>query len=460
MRVRLARPRRAARGRLVAPVAAAAAVALVGGVVVAAPDAPTSRDDVQAVSLSANAGFNAGVEQSLDIEALAATGSHAGLEVTGVTGLPDGMVYEEDSGIITGAAKAAGIYTVEVSGTLNGMPVTVPVTVTVNAQDGTPPAGAQAGSAVDLQGSLGGEAHAGGQITTGSAGADAVLGVVAGLVGSLTGDSGSTGQTTPENGDDNGEPPGEGPTPPERGEQPEQPGDEDQPGTDEPDTDDDQTTSGSLQGSTGTGQATGGADGTIDTQSLGPVLGAPLASLGQTGSTGETATETPGGTNEGETTSGSLIDVPGSTTTGDTTVGGETETTGGSLIDVPGSTTTGGTNGEGNGEVEVTAPGSTIDSGSLGNLAPVLAVTGAGLLGLAGLSLLLNGGSSTPGSTSVLPVLPGSTTTGGNGSSGSTTGENLSSGSTTGAPTREVTPTVAAGAPAPAPGPEVANGRG
>lgn len=447
MRVRLARPRRAARGRLVAPVAAAAAVALVGGVVVAAPDAPTSRDDVQAVSLSANAGFNAGVEQSLDIEALAATGSHAGLEVTGVTGLPDGMVYDEDSGIITGAAEAAGIYTVEVSGTLNGMPVTVPVTVTVNEQDGTPPAGAQAGSAVDLQGSLGGEAHAGGQITTGSAGADAVLGVVAGLVGSLTGDSGSTGQTTPDNGE-------------------EQPGDEGQPGdepgddTDEPDTDDDQTTSGSLQGSTGTGQATGGADGTIDTQSLGPVLGAPLASLGQTGSTGETATETPGGTNEGETTSGSLIDVPGSTTTGDTTVGGETETTGGSLIDVPGSTTTGGTNGEGNGEVEVTAPGSTIDSGSLGNLAPVLAVTGAGLLGLAGLSLLLNGGSSTPGSTSVLPVLPGSTTTGGNGSSGSTTGENGSSGSATGAPTREVTPTVAAGAPAPAPGPEVANGRG
>lgn len=447
MRVRLARPRRAARGRLVAPVAAAAAVALVGGVVVAAPDAPTSRDDVQAVSLSANAGFNAGVEQSLDIEALAATGSHAGLEVTGVTGLPDGMVYHEDSGIITGAAEAAGIYTVEVSGTLNGMPVTVPVTVTVNEQGGTPPAGAQAGSAVDLQGSLGGEAHAGGQITTGSAGADAVLGVVAGLVGSLTGDSGSTGQTTPDNGE-------------------EQPGDEGQPGdepgddTDEPDTDDDQTTSGSLQGSTGTGQATGGADGTIDTQSLGPVLGAPLASLGQTGSTGETATETPGGTNEGETTSGSLIDVPGSTTTGDTTVGGETETTGGSLIDVPGSTTTGGTNGEGNGEVEVTAPGSTIDSGSLGNLAPVLAVTGAGLLGLAGLSLLLNGGSSTPGSTSVLPVLPGSTTTGGNGSSGSTTGENGSSGSATGAPTREVTPTVAAGAPAPAPGPEVANGRG
>lgn len=436
MRVRLARPRRAARGRLVAPVAAAAAVALVGGVVVAAPDAPTSRDDVQAVSLSANAGFNAGVEQSLDIEALAATGSHAGLEVTGVTGLPDGMVYNEDSGIITGAAEAAGIYTVEVSGTLNGMPVTVPVTVTVNEQDGTPPAGAQAGSAVDLQGSLGGEAHAGGQITTGSAGADAVLGVVAGLVGSLTGDSGSTGQTTPDNSDGG------------------------QPGTAEPDTEDDQTTSGSLQGSTGTGQATGGADGTIDTQSLGPVLGAPLASLGQTGSTGETATETPGGTNEGETTSGSLIDVPGSTTTGDTTVGGETETTGGSLIDVPGSTTTGGTNGEGNGEVEVTAPGSTIDSGSLGNLAPVLAVTGAGLLGLAGLSLLLNGGSSTPGSTSVLPVLPGSTTTGGNGSSGSTTGENGSSGSATGAPTREVTPTVAAGAPAPAPGPEVANGRG
>ena len=35
MRARLARPRRIVRGRLVAPVAAAAAVALVGGVVVA-----------------------------------------------------------------------------------------------------------------------------------------------------------------------------------------------------------------------------------------------------------------------------------------------------------------------------------------------------------------------------------------------------------------------------------------
>ena len=87
-------------------------------------------------------------------------------------------------------------------------------------------------------------------------------------------------------------------------------------------------------------------------------------------------------------------------------------------------------------------PGSSIDTGSLGNLAPGLAFTGIALLGLAGLGLALGGGSSTPGSTALLPALPGSSTNGG--SAGSTA------------------PTVAAGAPSTvqAPGPTVANGRG
>ena len=69
MRARLARPRRIVRGRLAAPVAAAAAVALVGGMVIAAPDAPTVRDDVQTVAVAAPS-FNAGDEFSFNAGAL------------------------------------------------------------------------------------------------------------------------------------------------------------------------------------------------------------------------------------------------------------------------------------------------------------------------------------------------------------------------------------------------------
>lgn len=99
-----------------------------------------------------------------------------------------------------------------------------------------------------------------------------------------------------------------------------------------------------------------------------------------------------------------------------------------------------------------------MDTGSLGGLAPGLALTGAALLGIAGLSLVLNGGSSTPGSTAVLPALPGSTTTGGTTTGGSIDTDNGGSAGSL-AP---VAPTVAAGAPSTvqAPGPTVANGRG
>ena len=77
MRARLARPRRIVRGRLVAPVAAAAAVALVGGVVVAAPDAPTVRGDVQTVAV-AGPSFNAGASFSYNLEGLVGASQSAG----------------------------------------------------------------------------------------------------------------------------------------------------------------------------------------------------------------------------------------------------------------------------------------------------------------------------------------------------------------------------------------------
>ncbi|MEH6382763.1 MAG: hypothetical protein V7768_13760, partial [Dietzia cercidiphylli] len=182
MRARLARPRRIVRGRLVAPVAAAAAVALVGGVVVAAPDAPTVRGDVQTVAVSAPA-FNAGASYSFDLQGLVGAGEWSGIVITEVNGLPEGLTYAD--GVISGTAVAAGVYTVSVVGTLGGQIVTIPVTLTVNNPDGTAPIGAEAGSAAGVEGSLGGEAQAGGQITTGSAGTDAILGAVVGIVTSL-----------------------------------------------------------------------------------------------------------------------------------------------------------------------------------------------------------------------------------------------------------------------------------
>ena len=421
MRARLARPRRIVRGRLVAPVAAAAAVALVAGVVVSTPGAPTVRDDVQTVALTVSAG-NAGASYSFNFSAALGAGQLAGVEITDITGLPAGLTYDGNGGI-SGTA-AAGVYTVTVVGMRGDEPVSIPVTVTINDADGNPPAGAEGGSTAAIEGSLGGEAQAGGQITTGSDGADAILGAVVGIVTSLGGDAGSaaelaagsTGQggVTPD-----GTPvPAEGPlgslsggqidlgsltggtpvTPvPPTGDTPESPVTPEVP----------DTGSLGLPGSTttATGDATGETTGGFDTQSLGPL--APLGSLLDTG--GQT-----GSTTDGATTTGADL-------TGDLTGGGE--------ISIPGSTTA-------------------ADTGSLGNLAPGLALTGAALLGLAGLSLVLNGGSSTPGSTALLPALPGSTSTGGGTNGGGSTGSTA--------------PTVAAGAPSTvqAPGPTVANGRG
>ena len=79
MRARLARPRRIVRGRLVAPVAAAAAVALVGGVVVATPDTPTVREDVQTVA-TVIPGMQVGQEFSYNLND-AGVGSVAGFEI-------------------------------------------------------------------------------------------------------------------------------------------------------------------------------------------------------------------------------------------------------------------------------------------------------------------------------------------------------------------------------------------
>ncbi|MEH6819046.1 MAG: hypothetical protein V7706_03745 [Dietzia psychralcaliphila] len=410
MRARLARPRRIVRGRLVAPVAAAAAVALVGGVVVATPDAPTVRGDVQTVAVSAPA-VNAGASYSFDIQGLAAAGDWAGIVITDVTGLPEGLTYA--NGVISGTAAAAGVYNVSVVGTLGGQVVTIPVTLTINNADGTAPvgAGAEAGSAGAVEGSLGGEAQAGGQITTGSAGTDAILGAVVGIVTSLGGGSAAEMVTgSLGTGEPNPDAPGQTPAGPFGSDANGQidlgslGG-----GTPDGDTTTPDTGSPVLPGSTGNagGDATGEVTGGLDTQSLGP-LGSLLDTGGQTGST-----------TDGETTTG-----------GDLTTGGGLNTV--AQIEVPGSS-------------------SPVDTGSLGALAPGLAFTGIALLGLAGLGLALGGGSSTPGSTAFLPALPG-TSTGGSSNGGGNEGG--SSGSTA--------PTVAAGAPSTvqAPGPTVANGRG
>ena len=184
MRARLARPRRIVRGRLVAPVAAAAAVALVGGVVVAAPDAPTVDGDVQTVAGSSSsatpltvAGFTAGADFSFDIQG-AANAVQAGIVITDVAGLPDGLTYAD--GVISGQPTVGGSYTVTVIGTVNGAPVSIPATLVVTNADGTAPAGVSGGSTAGVEGSLSGQAEAGGQVTTGSDGTDAILRVVAG----------------------------------------------------------------------------------------------------------------------------------------------------------------------------------------------------------------------------------------------------------------------------------------
>lgn len=425
MRARLARPRHLLRGRLVAPVAVAAAAALVGGVVVATPDAPTVRSEVQSVANEVEAG-KAGAEFSFDLAEFFVGGEWDGIEITEikeVTGLPDGL--EHSGGVISGTA-AQGSYNIHVTGQDGTV---VPVTLVVDGEDGSAPAGVEGGSTGAIQGSLGGEAQAGGeaeaggqagaggeagaggqaeaggQITTGSDGTDAILGAVVGIVTSLGGDSGSAaelvtgstggGDVTPEN-------------------------------LDAPDT------PASPLGSLATGQ--------VDMGSLG---GGNVTPENPDSPDAPSGSETPGSdsTVTGET--GGEVDAEvGAEVGGDATAGVDTQSAGplGSLVGSP--TTETGSTGEGEttGGGEVTVPGSSTSAstGSLGGLAPGLAITGAALLGLAGLSLVLNGGSSTPGSTAMLPALPGS--------SGSTS----------------VKPTVAAGAPAPtkAPGPTVANGRG
>ncbi|MGF0225099.1 hypothetical protein ACQR3Q_04895 [Dietzia natronolimnaea] len=409
MRARLARPRRIVRGRLVAPVAAAAAVALVAGVVVATPNAPTVDGDVQTVAVSVPAG-NASASYSFNFSAALEAGEWAGVTITDITGLPEGLSYDGNGGI-TGTAQA-GVYNVTVVGTQGAgsmsTPVSIPVTVTINDADGNPPSGA-----------VGGQAQAGAQLTTGSDGTDAILGAVVSIVTSLGGEAAADfvtgsvggGQTLPDNTE----------------QQPSAPFGSDANGqlnlgslgngtpTDGTENPVPNTGSGSS-GNAGV-EADGNATGGLNTDSLGPL-----------GSLIDTNTE--GGTN-----------TTGSTTGGDLTVDGDLT-------------------GDGNlpaaAQLEIPGSSSPVDTGSLGNLAPGLAFTGAALLGLAGLGLALSGGSSIPGSTAFLPALPGSTTT-----NGTTTGGSSNSPSTGGS-SGSTAPTVAAGAPrqVQAPGPTVANGRG
>src|SRR5690625_247387 len=402
MRARLARPRRIARGRLVAPVAVAAAVALVGGAVVASPDAPTVRDDVTAVSLE-DPDFQADASFTFDLAAHLAQSEYAGIQDVEVTDLPAGVTYKD--GVISGTMPESGSFTITGTGLVEGEEVTFEVPVTR--------ADTVSGSTAAVQGSLGeaeigggvqagGGAQAGGEFTTGSDGTDAILGVVAGIVSSLGGDGGSVAELAAGS-------TGEGGTPETGG----------------PDSEAPDTGSLGLPGSSAVveGEAGGEATGGLNTESLGP-----LGSLVDTDSLAETDTQT------------------GSATGGETTTGGQLEAgaelTAGADLAGPGSTTP-------------------LDTGSLGGLAPGLAFTGAALLGLAGLSLALNGGSSGPlGSSALLPALPGSTTTGG------TTGGSLddlgSAGTGSDGSSGPVAPTVAAGAPerVQAPGPDVANGRG
>ena len=400
MRARLARPRRIVRGRLVAPIAAAAVVALVGGVVVATPDAPTVRQDVQTVATTIP-GFEAGASYTFNLGTIKWEGEMFGFEVTDVKGLPEGLTYKD--GVISGTAAKSGTYTVTFVGTQGDVDASYDMDLVVAE------AGASAGSAGAVQGSLGGEAQAGGQaggqVTTGSDGTDALLGAVASIVVALGGDAGSvTGSTGGTDTDT------EAPTGPlgslsngvlgSSQTTPELPEDEQTPGSD------------SL-GSSATGEAGGEATGGLNTESLGPT--GPLGSVIDTETTGN-----------------------GSTTGGETT--GEADLTTGGELSIPGSSTTGTT-------------------GSLGDLAPGLALTGAALLGLAGLSIVLGGGSSTPGVSSSLPSLPGSSTTAGGNSGSSGSGD--TNGGSTGS-TKPVVPIVAAGKPnkTQAPGPTVANGRG
>lgn len=417
MRARLARPRRITRGRLVAPVAVAAAVALVGGVVVASPTSPTVRDDVHAVSLDGPA-FEADASFTFNLAEHLAEGEYAGMEITDVTGLPEG-VQHEGNGVISGTMPESGDFEATVVGTVNGETetFTVPITTTNTASGSTAAVQGSLGEAqVGGEVQAGGGAQAGGEFTTGSEGTDAILGVVAGIVSSLGGDAGSVTELAAGS-------TGQGDV---------------TPGEDGPETETPNTGSLGLPGSSATaeGEATGDATGGLNTESLGP-LGSLIDGDTETGSTTD-------GTTDGTTQTGSMIDgdFPGSTTDAETGTGGEgtAELTVDGDLSIPGST-------------------SPLDTGSLGALAPGLAFTGAALLGLAGLSLVLNGGSSGPGgSSALLPALPGSTTTG-----GTTTGGSLdapgSSGTGSDGSSRPVTPTVAAGAPQ-APGPEVANGRG
>lgn len=398
MRARLARPRRIVRGRLVAPIAAAAAVALVGGVVVATPDAPTVRQDVQTVA-NTIPGFEAGASYTFNLGTFQWEGATDGFTITEVKGLPEGLTYKD--GVISGIPAKSGTFPIIVTGKAGDETISYDMNLVVTE------AGASAGSAGAVQGSLGGEAQAGGQVTTGSDGTDALLGAVASIVVALGGDAGSVTElaTGSTGGTDT-----EAPTGPlgslsngvlgSSQTTPGLPEDEQTPGSD------------SL-GSSATGEAGGEATGGLNTESLGPT--GPLGSVIDTETTGN-----------------------GSTTGGETT--GEADLTTGGELSIPGSSTTGTT-------------------GSLGDLAPGLALTGAALLGLAGLSIVLNGGSSTPGVSSSLPSLPGSSTTAGGNSGSSGSGD--TNGGSTGS-TKPVVPIVAAGKPnkTQAPGPTVANGRG
>lgn len=429
MRARFTRSRGrvTTRGRFFVPVSAAATLALVAGTVVAVNNAQPEQDvaltqsalpivsgqpELPAMQVGAEFSYNLGdLAGQLNMSS-AQRIINAG-DVT-LEGLPEGVSYDSETGIISGVPTKSGTYNVDIK--VNGITVnTVAVTVNAEGTDGgdaenTNPEGTSVNTEANAALSSLGENN---PLTTTLQN----LLISLGLSGALVSSSLGGGNTTPESPE----------TP--------QPGDQGSSGSATPENSDDTTT-------------TTGSLGNIDFSSLTQLVPG-LATL-TTGSTGNTETvpgETQPDTAEGEVTAGSLGNLPG-------TLGSTTDE---EFQPAQGEVSTG-----------------SEAMGSSDALVPGLTIAGSLLLGLA-LLAALNTGST--GSNGEIPLGLGSTGStgnaqGGTGSNGSSTGSPSSSGST--GPTGSlpsgslVTGSLPSGGNAdetldtrpPAPGPQVANGRG
>lgn len=411
MRARFIRSGRA-RGRYLVPVSAAAAVALAAGTVVAI-NPVTQSDDITLTQSEAIFGGGAeagvdgptptvGAEFSYSLKDLAEAAGFAELAATldfsTVTfeGLPDGVTYNPDTGIISGTPTTPGEYNVVIK---IGDQVAGNVDITVGAEGTTDG---------NIGGNIGGDAN----LELGSLG-DGPMGealqqllISLGISGALASGSLNDGSIPGTPGDDT---PGD-----------DTPGDE-TPGDDTPGGDTGNTTS----------------LGNLDLSSLATLIPGLAGSTG----TGEVTPENPGDETEGTVEGGSLDNFPGGMGSGGDTTPDNPETPGdeteASSLQNLGSSTV--PSSDANGSAEALIPG--------------LAISGTVLLGLALLAALANGSSvpSIPGMGSSGPA--GSTGTGSDEGPVSGPGD---SGSTGSAAPAAPAPEPAA----PAPGPDVANGRG